>query len=278
MSEQVIIEHHDVAAKFLDALRPSHLRWLPALESQHRWIFRGQGNADWGLVPAAWRDSVVEQAAFKLALADVDLPRQLTQELWRQGGDTADMPETLRRQRMHRVVAQRVFELTSVQAFAAFVDELGMPVPDGGQPNRYFWDYCGCATGASSCYFDEVHVPAAYALAQHHHVPTRLLDWTTNPLYAAYFAASHNAAQSSDRIAVWAVHRDAMLPVEWRRSATVSGQDALGTVPSGWRLLTYPRYQSAFMHAQSGVFTFYANAGHHYITNGKWPDMTSDDL
>lgn len=236
------------ASEFIALLRPSHRLWLEG-NSRCNWIFRGQQDAALDLTPTAWRGSakthplrrkIDEELADETALRNYAGAAQVAYRVHE--------AEYLR-----AVIGQRLFEYRAVWEFIEGIDRLGFPIPGGilSFPN---WTE-DIFDAQQTFYRGHSTFHPAFALARHHGVSSRLLDWTVNPLFAAFFASEPSDVKLSDRIAVWACRG--------------SIRSKRGRPPL--RIYVVERSSIGFVHAQEGLFLFIAGATPRYSPQLVWP-------
>lgn len=203
------------------------------------WAFRGQACAAWGLLPKAFRR-------------------------WEESPESEEFYASARRRRL---IARCREEASDFGLFFRTADPLGLLVPGGEM--IYQSDF--------ERQLDELLQQLAWppdgliealALAQHHGVPTRLVDFSRDPLVALFWAAYHafhGRPGNDDELAVWAIDLWFVRHAWRNRYYPITAKEYGARL----RVVQVPAARNPFLLAQQAFFLLDTEANEDYLEHGR---------
>ncbi|HEY2029588.1 MAG TPA: FRG domain-containing protein [Myxococcales bacterium] len=206
------------------------------------------------------------------------------------------LPSTLRQARGRTLKHQVRLETDALIRFLSECDEHGLPIPNDSEAlrrqalelNAFFAQPPHSLDQAGITWPTDAWL-GLMALAQHNGLPTRLLDWTSIPFVAAYFAAlpNHTLPEDSD-LAVWALTPlDAEIDGRVENPRIVRFSQAPRTVSKmtwmrGWQgyaLVDTTRAGNSNLIAQRGFLTAHVlGSVPDEMWNAPWNEAPLDEL
>jgi hypothetical protein len=219
--------HCETSSQFIAALSPRSASYPSVFP--RGWIFRGHSNDTFALMPTALRGQSEALSALTLFAVKTN---------------------------SDQVFAEREV----IKNFLQFSDSIGLNLPEDTQTLRQWLDLAANNIQV----WPPNELLSLMALAQHHGVPTRLLDWSRHPLKAAWFAAAEasEAADKKGLLSVWALSVELL-------SMLGEGE------PKPFIVITAPSATNSNLRAQEGLFTL----AKHIVPDQSTVDrLTFDEL
>lgn len=199
-----------------------HLTSWSSAYPLERYVFRGHSDAAFTLLPSALRPDNRWKLWFVGHMA-MPNPSDAATELWQQS-----------------------IEWQALRRFYRLADRNGLllPVVKSYRSNLNVELYSSFRSQPSTHWLPDELLDLA-GLAQHYGVPTRLLDWTYDPMTACYFAA-HGQTSKSGLLDVWALNH------EWL--SFIGGTVEATRV----KFVTPPYFGNPNLAAQRGLFSMWS--------------------